>query len=155
MPLSVVLAGGAIQIVDVLLEDQLASDIRIYDDSPDTHGANVLGVPVVGDCERLESDISDSLVDSAVVAVGSIAPRERLFKKYINTSLCFPNIISSKAIICNPSIGRGSNSSWCLVGPQVTLADNNYLTTATTINHVQISDLIVISVPYLLLVVLA
>ena len=131
------LAGGAIQIVDVLLEDQLASDIRIYDDSPDTHGANVLGVPVVGDCERLESDISDSLVDSAVVAVGSIAPRERLFKKYINTSLCFPNIISSKAIISNSSsFGRGNVIlPGVYLGPQVTLADNNYLTTATTINH--------------------
>ena len=32
------LAGGAVQIIDILLEDQLASDIRIYDDSDEAQG---------------------------------------------------------------------------------------------------------------------
>ena len=76
------LAGGSVQIVDFLLEDQLASDIRIYDDSEDAQGCNVLGVPVVGPLDRLVLDASDGYVDSAIIAVGSIGPRQELYARY-------------------------------------------------------------------------
>lgn len=40
--------GGAIQIVDICLEDGIANELRIYDDDPWALRRNILGVSVVG-----------------------------------------------------------------------------------------------------------
>jgi hypothetical protein len=130
-------AGGGVQIIDVLLDDQLSSDIRIYDDREDAQGSSVLGVPVVGPLDRLALDMSDGFVDSAIVAVGSIGPREELYARYSKTSLQFPNIISSKANVSRSAVlGIGNVVlPHVYIGPRVVVADNNYFTTATVVNH--------------------
>ncbi len=136
------LAGGGVQIVDVLLEDSASpelniSEIRIYDDNEEAEGCNVLGVPVVGGLDRLLSDLSDNLIDSAVIGVGSIVPRQILFQTYAATCLQFPNIISSKATVSKSAVlGRGNVIlPHVYIGPRVYIANNNYITTSTTINH--------------------
>ena len=131
------LAGGAVQIVDILLEDFSTSSIRIYDDSDDAQGCDVLGIPVVGTLQRLLSDFSDGLIDSAVIAVGSITPRKLLFEKYIAFGMPFPNIISSDSIISKSArLGIGNVIlPNVYIGPRVILGNNNYLTTMTAINH--------------------
>ena len=131
------IAGGSVQIVDILLDDQITSDIRIYDDSEDAQGRSVLGVPVVGPLDRLMLDMSDGFVDSAIIAVGSIEPRERLYLRYSNTSLHFPNIVSSKANISQSAILGAGNVilPHVYIGPQVVITNNNYFTTATVVNH--------------------
>lgn len=131
------LAGGSVQIVDILMDDKIASDIRIYDDRDDAQGRTVLGVPIVGPLDRLVMDISDGLVDSAVIAVGSIEPRERLYVQYSKMALRFPNIISSKANISqSANLGVGNVIlPHVYIGPRVVIANNNYFTTATVVNH--------------------
>ena len=131
------LAGGGVQIVDILLEENIALDIRIYDDREDAQGCNVLGVPVVGALDRLPRDISDDYIDSAIIAVGSIGPRQELFKRYSKTSLKFPNIISSRSTVSQSAIlGRGNVVlPHVYIGPRVLVGDNNYFTTSTVINH--------------------
>ena len=136
------LAGGGVQIVDILQEDSASrelniSEIRIYDDNEEAEGCNVLGVPVVGGLGRLLPDLSDGLIDSAVIGVGSITPRKMLFQKYAATSLEFPNIISSKATISkSAALGRANIIlPHVYIGPRVCIAHNNYFTTSTTINH--------------------
>ena len=131
------LAGGGVQVVDILLEDFDLPSIRIYDDNDDALDCDVLGIPVVGNLERLLPDLSDGLIDSGIIAVGSITPRKILFQKYCSSGLKFPNIISSKSIISkSASLGIGNVIlPNVYVGPRVSLGDNNYLTTSTTINH--------------------
>ena len=131
------LAGGGVQIVDILLEENIALDIRIYDDREDAQGCNVLGVPVVGALDRLPRDISDDYIDSAIIAVGSIGPRQELYKRYSKTSLKFPNIISSRSTVSQSAIlGRGNVVlPHVYIGPRVLVGDNNYFTTSTVINH--------------------
>ena len=131
------LAGGAVQIVDILLDENLALDVRIYDDREDAQGCDVLGVPVVGSLDRLLSDVSDGYVDSAIIAVGSIGPRQGLFVKYLKTSLKFPNIISSRSTVSQSAVlGRGNVIlPHVYIGPRVLIGDNNYFTTSTAINH--------------------
>ena len=131
------MAGGGIQIVDILQDESIADDIRIYDDDEEAQGRNVLGVPIVGTLDRLLSDISDGLVDSAVIAVGSIAPREVLFSRYSKSSLAFPNIISSRAIVSrSATLGKGNIIlPNVYIGPKVKIQHNNYFTTASVINH--------------------
>lgn len=125
------------QIVDVVQTDQLANDIRIYDDSIDAQGCNILGVPVVGTLERIDLDISDGLIDAAIIAVGSIAPREQLFKRFLNKSIDLPNIVSSKAIVSSSAVLGVGNIilPQVYIGPKVLISDNNYFTTLTAINH--------------------
>lgn len=131
------LAGGAVQIVDILLDDNLALDVRIYDDREDAQGCNVLGVPVAGFLDRLLPDVSDGYVDSAIIAVGSIGPRQELFEKYSKTSLKFPSIISSKSTISKSAVLGNGNVvlPHVYIGPRVLIGDNNYFTTSTVINH--------------------
>lgn len=131
------LAGGSVQIIDLLLDDNLATDIRIYDDREDAQGCEVLGVPVVGPIDRINSDTSDGFIDSAVIAVGSIVPRGELYKRFSETSLYFPNIISSKSIIsrsCVLGVGNVVLPNVYL-GPRVSAGNNNYFTTSTVVNH--------------------
>lgn len=131
------LAGGAVQIVDILLAEGLATDIRIYDDSHEAQDKTVLGVPVVGPIERLSHDFFDKTVTAAVIAVGSITPRQQLYERVAALSIPFPNIISSLAVVsASASMGKG-NVILPLVylGPRVKLGDNNYLTTASIVNH--------------------
>ena len=131
------LAGGSVQIVDFVLDDHLASDIRIYDDREDAQGCSILGVPVVGPLDRLLLDVSDGLVDSAIIAVGSIGPRQELYSRYSKVSLRFPNIISSKSDISRSAVFGAGNVilPHVYIGPRVVIADNNYFTTATVVNH--------------------
>jgi acetyltransferase-like isoleucine patch superfamily enzyme len=131
------LAGGGVQIIDILLDDHTASAIRIYDDDERAQGSDVLGVPVVGTLDRLLSDHLDGLVDSAVIAVGSISPREKLYKKYSSSTLAFPNIISSKSTISRSALlGKGNVIlPYVYIGPRACICNNNYFTTATVLNH--------------------
>ena len=130
-------AGGGIQIIDILQDEGIADDIRIYDDAEEVQGRNVLGIPIVGTLDRLCSDISDGLVDSAVIAVGSIAPREALYKRYSRSSLVFPNIISSRSTISrSATLGNGNIIlPHVYIGPNVRIMNNNYFTTSVVINH--------------------
>ncbi len=131
------LAGGSLQIVDLVLDDHLASDIRIYDDREDAQGCTVLGIPVVGPLDRLLLDVSDGLVDSAIIAVGSVGPRRELYSRYSKESLRFPNIISSKSDISRSAVLGSGNVILprVYIGPRVVIADNNYFTTSTIVNH--------------------
>ena len=131
------LAGGAVQIIDILLGDGLAASIRIYDDHADACNTDVLGVPVVGQIDQLFYDFLDGIVDSAIVAVGSIDPRQKLYQRLHDKSIYTPNIVSSRAIVsASASLGAGNVIlPLVYIGPRVIVGNNNYITTASVINH--------------------
>lgn len=131
------LAGGAIQIVDILLEDDLARSVRVYDDADEAQDAEILGVPVVGPLDRILFDFRDGMIDSAVVAVGSIAPRKKIFTDIGLAGIPLPNIISKRAVISlSSSMGHGNVVlPLVYIGPRVTVGNNNYFTTSSVINH--------------------
>jgi sugar O-acyltransferase (sialic acid O-acetyltransferase NeuD family) len=129
--------GGAVQIIDILDSDKLCESIRVYDDAEEAQNTDVLGVPVVGPLERIMHDFHDKKIDSAVIAVGSINPRKKIFNQLTKSGIDMPNIISKRSIISNScTIGFG-NVILPLVylGPKVTIGNNNYFTTSTVINH--------------------
>lgn len=131
------LAGGAVQIVDVLLEHMIYSDISIYDDDFSAQGAHILGFPVVGTIERVGLDFADSKIDCAIIAVGSVEPRRSLFEKLRKIGIPFPNIVSGRSVISKSAIMGSGNVVLPMVylGPNTSIGDNNYFTTSTTINH--------------------
>ena len=131
------LTGGAIQIVDICLGDGIANELRIYDDDPRANGASILGVPVVGTTDQVSSDFANNLVDSVIVAVGSINSRFMLFQKINCEEYPIINIISRKATISSSvKIGKGNVIlPNVYIGPNVTIGDNNYITTSSVVNH--------------------
>lgn len=131
------LTGGAIQVIDVLLEDNITNEIRVYDDDQSALNTEILGVSVVGSTDRLEADFANHIVDCAIVAVGSIVPRRLLFERFRRVGIPFVNIISSKAVVSRwARLGIGNVVlPMVYIGPKVKMADNNYLTTQVVINH--------------------
>jgi len=131
------LTGGAIQIVDICLEDGIANELRIYDDDPRALRQNVLGVSVVGTTDQVCRDFSNKSIDSVVVAVGSINSRFMLFENLNREKYPIVNIISTKATISSSAkIGKGNVIlPNVYIGPNVTIGDNNYITTSSVINH--------------------
>ena len=129
--------GGAIQIVDILQELGTCSTIRIYDDSQQSRHMNVLGCSVVGPIDAVSTDVHRGIIDAIVVAVGSILPRERIFKKAEQLGVNMPNIIAPSALISkSASLGKGNVIlPQTYIGPGVAVSDNNYITTASVINH--------------------
>lgn len=131
------LRGGGIQIIDILLESLAKDDLLIYDDDVDAKGKSVLGVPVVGPISQSVNDFSKGVFSAAVVAIGSVEPREKIYKSLLAQDVKFVNVISSKAILspfCTLGIGNVILPG-VYIGPSVTIGDNNYLTTASQINH--------------------
>ena len=131
------LTGGAIQIVDICLEDGITNELRIYDDDPRALRANILGVPVVGTTDQVHRDFSNKLIDTVVVAVGSINSRFMLFQNMNRENYPIVNIISTKAVISSSvKMGKGNVIlPNVYIGPNVAIGDNNYFTTASVINH--------------------
>ena len=131
------LAGGAIQIVDILKDDYCLELVEIYDDREDAQGKNVLGVPVHGKIAEVEYSFKSGRVTHAVVAVGTVKPRNELYGWIKELGIEIPNIVSSKAIVSHSTVmGEGNIIlPFTYIGPSVTIGDNNYITTGSVINH--------------------
>ena len=131
------LSGGAIQIIDIINGDRISCSMYIYDDNNELHGKDVLGVPIIGAVARAKSDYISGKIDAAVIAVGSILPRKRLFDEISATGIKMCNIISSLAVVSSTAkIGVGNILlPFVYLGPNVKIKDNNFITTGTQINH--------------------
>ena len=69
----------------IFLDKDIASDIK-FNHNPNVKGQHP-GFPDVGSLNVL-SGMNDNLIDS-VITVGSIAPREALFDRLSDSTLCF------------------------------------------------------------------
>ena len=93
------LRGGGIQVVDALLESYKIEDLLIYDDNPDAHGLSILGAPVIGSINHAICDYSNGLFQKAVVAIGSVIPRKKIYENVLSSGVEFINVVSSRAFL--------------------------------------------------------
>lgn len=109
----------------------------IYDDNSELHGKDVLAVPIIGAVREVTSDHESGKIDAAVIAVGSLEPRRRLYDEVLATGIKMYNVISSLAVVSSTAqIGFGNVLlPFVYLGPNVVIADNNFITTGTQINH--------------------
>ena len=129
--------GGALQIIDVIQNDNIASSVFIYDDDESVQQETILDCPVVGPITQAVSDYEAGLISSFVIAIGSVLPRDKVYNFAVENRLKTTNIISSQATISSSAIIGNANiilpNSY--IGPEVIVGNNNYITTGTYINH--------------------
>ena len=129
--------GGAAQIIDALSGDTAYNEVIIFDQNPSALGSTVMGVNVVDSSENILKWHKDGKFDCAVIAFGTPSERAKLFRALSQEGVNFVNVIDPTANI-RPTARLGFGNvilANVYIGPFVTIGDNNYIITSTTINH--------------------
>lgn len=129
--------GGAIQIIDALLENGEDHNIRLYDDDPEKINAVICGFRVTGNIDRLVEDHRSGMLKHAIVGIGSVRARKAVYEQLKAYDIPTTNVISPNALVsqyCEMGTGNVVLAN-AYLGPGVVIGDNNYITTSTTINH--------------------
>lgn len=134
-----ILGGGnvACLVLDILARVPQQNAVAILDDNPAMHNTTVMGVPVLGNLDKVKSLFDQNFYDKAALAVGILPTRRELFEKLSNLGIPFANIIDPSAIIgVNATLGTGNMiMAFCRLGPESHLGDNNFLSAYVNIEH--------------------
>ena len=133
-------AGGhARVIIDLIREGRRdLSIVGIVDDSPDRPD-QVMGVPVVGDANRLH-ELRERGVEMAALGIGAVthnALRAELFERLRHQQFRLPNLIHPRAVV-EPSVRMGQGNQifgGAVVSSNVELADNTIINSNAVISH--------------------
>ena len=129
---------GAMQVIDILLNDPLLKIAGCIDDDPDTHGRRIFGVPVLGPTSTIEELWAEKKIDSAVISIStSISARKKLFEMCESLAIPLQNAIDPTVRI-NRGVVLGNGNVICShvhLGVATVLGDNNFISANTSIDH--------------------
>ncbi|HEX5085559.1 MAG TPA: biotin/lipoyl-containing protein [Blastocatellia bacterium] len=131
-------AYGAMQVIDILLNDPHVRVIGCVDDDPELAGIDVFGVPVLGKTDQIESLWEQKAFDSAIVATGRTPKiRKKLFDQCVALGIPMANAIDPTVRINRGvSIGRGNVICGHVhIGTCTQLGDNNFISANSSIDH--------------------
>ena len=135
----IVIGGGGhgCVVVDILLAMKASGEavdpVGIIDQDKALHGAAVLGIPVLGDLERL----AHVPHDAAVVAIGDNARREAISTSLIQRGeqleiACHPSAIVGRGTIIEPGVMICAGA---VVGPECRLLAGSIVNTSCSVDH--------------------
>jgi sugar O-acyltransferase (sialic acid O-acetyltransferase NeuD family) len=131
--------NGAIQILDVLATQGIDMEaVGILDDRQELHGTNILGVPVIGSLDSLESKWNEGDFDSVITSITSnIRVRRELFERAQKNNIPFENVVDPAVKIgIGAMLGQGNLiMAGCILGPFSEIGDNNFFSTVTVVSH--------------------
>jgi len=129
---------GAMQVIDILLNDPRLTPVGCLDDDAATHGQSLFGVPVWGALALLESAWREGKFTHAIVAISTnIAVRKNLFTRARALGIPFVNAVDPTARL-NRGVVLGSGNVLCSqvhVGVATVIGDNNFISSHTSIEH--------------------
>lgn len=130
--------GGAKMCIDALRDSNDFIVVGLLDDSVSL-GTKVLGVPVVGNLNSINS-LLDIHISNFVIAFGVLEKRKKRYELYLSLKergCSFPNIIHPKAIVEKSVImGHGNVIlAGANVGSSVILGDLNYINNNSLVSH--------------------
>jgi sugar O-acyltransferase (sialic acid O-acetyltransferase NeuD family) len=129
---------GAMQVIDILLNDPGQRPVGCLDDDPETQGLALFGVPVWGKLEQLESVWREKRFDRAIVSISTSIPlRKRLADRCRELGIPLANAIDPTARL-NRGVALGLGNVLCSqvhVGVATVLGDNNFISSHTSIEH--------------------
>lgn len=133
-----VLGAGvaAMQVLDILLNDASVELVGCLDDNPALHGKVLLGVPVLGGMDLMET--RRETFDAAVVGIGTNLPvRIRLFERCRSLGIPLANAIDPTARLNRHAVmGEGNVlCSFVHLGVGASLGDNCFLAAHTSVDH--------------------
>jgi UDP-perosamine 4-acetyltransferase len=139
-------AGGhARAIIDALQLARQAEIVGLLVPDPVLRGSNVLGVPVLGDDERLPSLRSQG-IEHAFLGVGSTGypgARMKLFRMLGENGFRVVSVVHPSAVVSSSArLGVGAVVlANAVIGPMATLGDNVIVNSAAVVEHdCQIAD---------------
>lgn len=131
--------GGALLILDSLkrASSKMYEPVGILDDTPGIEGTEVLSVPILGGLDKAENLYKKNFFDEAIIAVGNVEGRRKIFQNILNTNIRLANIIDESVLFrSSVSIGIGNIIlSGCDFGPFVSIGDNNFFCSHTIVEH--------------------
>ncbi|MFZ4775250.1 MAG: hypothetical protein ACOYM3_07810 [Terrimicrobiaceae bacterium] len=131
------LSGGAEQIIDALAGGDLFGEILLFDNDLSAIGTEIMGAYVVDSSANILEWHRKNRFDCAVIGIGRVEEREKIFQHLSGEGVAFTNIIDKAANI-RPSVSMGAGNvilANVYLGPSVIIGDNNYIITNTHINH--------------------
>lgn len=129
---------GAMQVIDILLNQRDVRVIGCLDDDPLLHGVEIFGVPVLGGTGKLEELFRSGICDHAIVAISTSIPVRRKFHRIcVELGLPMANAIDPGVRI-NRGVVLGAGNiicSGCHLGVAARLGDNNFISAHNSIDH--------------------
>lgn len=133
------LRGGALLILDAMRRSSKSkfTPIGILDDTPNCIGTKVLGVEILGGIEKIDRLWMEEAFDEAIIAIGSVEGRKKIFDIIANKEIPLANIIDESVHLGDGvEMGQGNVMlPGCHFGPLIRIGDNNFFGTRTLIEH--------------------
>ena len=130
--------GGAAIILDSLSRISELQAVAVYDQKPEFHGKNVLGVPVLGTMDRLESDFENGIFDGLVIAFNmNLVDRNQTYENLSSKGFQFFNVIDPRADIrSNVILGEGNIIlAHTYIGACSNIGNNNFISANVALEH--------------------
>jgi len=129
---------GAMQVIDILLNDPLNQVVGVLDDNPDLKDTNIFGIPVLGSTSELKKYWDNNSFDQAIVSISTnISVRKDLYNICKSFSIPMANAICPSVRINRHSfIGDGNViCSLVHIGTCSSIGNNNFISAQTNIEH--------------------
>ena len=135
-----VLCGGfgAMQVIDILLNNPQNHVVGILDDTPDLLNSSIFGVNILGTTKDIKKHWEKKSFDKAIISIStSIQERKTLFEFCKSLNIPMANAICPTVRINRHSvIGEGNVvCSMVHIGTCTTIGDNNFISAQTNIEH--------------------
>jgi acetyltransferase-like isoleucine patch superfamily enzyme len=129
---------GAMQVIDILLNDPAQRPVGCLDDDVETQGRALFGVPVWGKLETLAAAWREKRFDRAIVSISTNIPlRKSLAERCRALGIPLANAIDP-TVRLNRGVVLGLGNVLCSqvhVGVATVLGDNNFISSHTSIEH--------------------
>ncbi len=129
---------GAMQVIDILLNDPMQRPVGCLDDDPEMQGRALFGVPVWGKLDLLETIWREKRFDRAIVSISTNIPvRKSLAERCRKLGIPLANAIDP-TVRLNRGAVLGEGNVLCSqvhVGVATILGDNNFISSHTSIEH--------------------
>lgn len=137
-PFLVIGGGGhAVVVVDTLLALDATVE-GVLDADPERHGANVLGVPVIGGDDLLDARDPDRvLLANAIGSERAGNTRKAVFERFTARGFAFPTLVHPEAVIA-PAVTLGAGVQVmprAVIRPNTRIGDNTLINTSASIDH--------------------
>ena len=129
---------GAMQAIDILLNQHNVLVVGCLDDNPATEGINIFGVGVLGATSRLEELYREKVFTHAIIAIStSIPARKKFYDEFVRLGIPMANAIDPSVRINRAAVLGGGNiiCSHCHIGVAAQIGDNNFISANTSIDH--------------------
>lgn len=131
--------GGALLILDSIKRSANSpyEPVGILDDTDGILGSSIMSIKVIGGLDQLSQLKNDLFFDEAIIAIGSVTGRKKIFDLLRKLNIKLANVIDDSVLIRSAvSMGVGNViMPNCNIGPLVTIGDNNFICSNTTIEH--------------------